>query len=64
MAYIEDTWRGIAKKLGDRGHPAHEIANMREAFVGGVYAAAAALIGEGATSRDISEAAGRIERGR
>lgn len=64
MSMIEDTWRRISGRLLEKGMPLREIVNMREGFTAGVYAAASAIISDAATSRDMSEAAERIERGR
>ena len=59
---VEETWAQLHRKLSDMHLP--NIHNMREAFVAGVYAAAAACTTERADSRDLSEAAARIERNR
>lgn len=61
---IEETWRLLAERCGDRGVSPGVIATMKEAYVAGVYAASAAVISEDAKSRDLSEAAHRIEQRR
>lgn len=64
MTIIEETWRRLERRLGERGADGQTVANMREGFVAGVYAASASMISENAASRDISEAAGRVEQRR
>lgn len=58
---IESTWGCLAGSCYDRGLKGIDIDNMKLAYIAGVYAASAALIAENAKSKDISEAAFRLE---
>lgn len=64
MTLIEETWRHLEQRVADMGLNSRDIVNMREAFVAAGYACSAAMVSEGATSRDISETIHRIEQRR
>ena len=59
---IEATWDRLEARLLDDGMLPTRVDSMRQAYVAGVYAAAAAVLNERAHSRELSEAAGRVER--
>ena len=56
---IEDTWNRLEAEM-PRG-PGVSVANMRQAYIAGLYAAAAAVNAEHLHAREISEAAFRLE---
>jgi len=70
---VETVWQRIADKATTHDRQRDEffsasiaerdLANMKAAFVAGLYAASAALNAEDATSLELSEAAQRIEGG-
>jgi hypothetical protein len=60
MDVVEATWSKLEERMeGEDG----TVISARAAFVAGVYACAAAVLNERAHSRELSEAAMRIERG-
>lgn len=60
MEVVEATWDKLEERMrGEDG----TVIGARAAFVAGVYACAAAVLNERAHSRELSEAAMRIERG-
>ncbi len=60
LCVVEATWDKLEEKA-EGSHP-YRIEAMRAAYVAGVYAASAAVLNERAHARELSEAAGRIER--
>lgn len=64
MTVIEETWRRLEQRVAGMGLNNRDIVNMREAFVAAGYACSAAMVAEGVSSRDISEAIHRIEQRR
>ena len=57
---IEETWGRLERRLRVDGAGEQLISNMRQAFVGGLYVAAATL-GAGGTTKQVSETAFKIE---
>ena len=60
-AIIEATWDRLVGKMEEAGVSGSEIDSARAAFVGGVYASAAAVLNERAHCSELSKAAWRIE---
>jgi hypothetical protein len=59
---IDETWERLEREMRKVVWSEHIIAGIREGYVGALYAAAAAVSTERAHSRELAEAAARIER--
>lgn len=61
---VEETWRRLQDRMGREGATWVYVDSVRAAYVAGVYAASQDVLMRGAGSRDLSEAADRIEKRR
>ncbi len=61
---VEATWEKLEARLEKQGALPHVVDRARAAYAAGVYAASAAVLNERAHSRELSEAAERVERAR
>lgn len=58
---IEETWKRLERRVRIDGASEDAITNMRQAFVGALYATAAAMTVERFDAQDVSQTAFKIE---
>lgn len=64
MSIIDETWKLLEQRCAGNGVNDTTLHNMKMAYIAALFASSSAIGAEGARSRDISEAAERLEKKR